>query len=159
MNLPLNFTSNWSEPRPFRLLSEAAPSPIQKKESPTPLPPAPTKPALEPVKAPPKSQLAPTPKQPLLNDNLDAMLQSIDAELDLCSTTPAPLKIAVKAPDHPFYNRLKSAIAAHIGQIVDEGADLVLGCGGDIELLEPEAYTPEKKRALWDELKRRAQRQ
>lgn len=167
--------SNWSEPRPFRLFSEALPkrqvkgrieqqigSQLQRQVR------GQVQEQVQGKKLAPKvaPQPKPLPKKPeppkaktLSTENLDAMLHSIDAQLDLCSKTPAPLKIAVKAPDHPFYVRLKSAIAAHIGEVVDEGADLVLGKGGDIELLEPEAYTPDKKRALWDELKKRAQRQ
>lgn len=142
--------SNWSRPTHFQLFSERAP---RVKEVAPPTKSEPKKP--EPIKV----QAKPKPTPPPPTENLDAMLQSIDADLALCSKTPPPLKIAVKAPDHPFYARLKSAIAAHIGEVVDEGADLVLGPGGDIELLEPEAYTPEKKRALWDELKKRAHRQ
>jgi len=145
--------SNWSQPRTFRLFSEQPPA--FKKTASKPI----IKPPPQPVQAPIKPQPKPALKQPVASENLDAMLQSIDADLDLCSETPAPLKIAVKMPDHPFYTRLKSAIAAHIGEVVETGADLVLGEGGDIELLAPEAYTPEKKRALWDELKKRAHRQ
>lgn len=122
--------SNWSQPSTWRLFSETPP--MAKRQP-------------QPLSSPPK-------------ESLDAMLQSIDADLDLCSQTPTPLKIALKVPDHPFYAKLKSAIAAHIGEIVEEDADLVLGEGGDIELLAPESYTPETKRALWAELKKRAQR-
>lgn len=155
--------SNWSEPRPFRLFSETLPKRQVKSQvgsqAQGQAQGQKATPKVAPQPKPLPKKLEPPKAKPISSENLDAMLHSIDAQLDLCSKTPAPLKIAVKAPDHPFYVRLKSAIAAHIGEVVDAGADLVLGKGGDIELLEPEAYTPDKKRALWDELKKRAQRQ
>lgn len=166
--------NSWNTPHRFSLFSvkkSLKAAPVQKApQEALAIQKAPVPKAMkstQPMQKPPatkavKSQPLEKKQAPVSGDQMDALLQSIDADLTLCNKVPKRLQIACQLPEHPFYTKLKAAIRAHIGDITTpERADLILTTekssdSNTIELLAPESYDTEKKRELWTKLKEKA---